>query len=127
MRTRIYCYADDIAIAAHHIFTVLPYIARALEAWRLASGLLLKGRKCAIVPVWPPPNTEAHELVDSISCLTGDVIATSARYLGVDIGPSCSNTQWSTVADEIHRRARDIRSASAALTKVALFNIHIGA
>lgn len=31
-RTRIFCYADDIASVAHHLFIVLPYVSRALRS-----------------------------------------------------------------------------------------------
>lgn len=93
--THIFCYADDIAIV--DVMNFLPCVARALRLWRLASGLTLKGHKCVVIPVWDPPHNELHDIVIGSLDFAG-VVASSARYMGVDVGPGSCDTsgRWCT-------------------------------
>lgn len=123
---RIFAYADDLAAVFRNVFMQIPVFMSALGRWAGVSGLALKPRKCVAIPLWEGPHDAAQDLLEAHG-LPGIRVAKAARYLGVEVGPQASQTQWGGVAVRLLERARDILASGATLpTRVQLFNIHCG-
>lgn len=122
----IFLYADDLANAFRDVYQQLPLILRALLHWRRASGLSLKPSKCVVLPLWVGDYSDIKNFVGNLPGFTTDVVRSSARYLGVELGVNSCAAQWLSVAPRITQRAHDIRNAGASLpSRVALHNTHV--
>lgn len=95
------------------------------DLWSRASGLRLKTRKCVLFPLWEGSFNALRTVVDSVPAFAGMAISSSARYLGVIVGPGAHEVQWEAVAPKLLFRALDVAATGATLfTKVRLWGMH---
>lgn len=122
---RIFAFADDLAVVLMCIALQIGALGEMFVLWARASGLRLKARKCVLIPLWEGSYHRLRAVVDSVAAFVGMAIETSARYLGVIVGPSAHVAQWEAVAPRLLARAADVASTGATLfTKMRLWGMH---
>ena len=104
-------YADDIAAVIRNVMVDLPPIIGIFEKVELATALVLKKKKCVIVPLDMTFSLEHHsrKIFALIPGLRGAPFRFHAKYLGATIGPLAHKCRWKVQADKLIDRARWIK------------------
>lgn len=117
--------ADDLAVMLMQLVEQLVALTAVLAAWAQASGMTLNERKCVVLPTSMSTET-TKEMLQRVGLLTNAVVATSARYLGVEVGIDAHVVQWESVAPKVARRSLDVRASTQGIAaRLRLFNNHI--
>lgn len=122
----MFAFADDLAVVLTMLVMQLAGLGVMFEKWAAASGLVLKARKCVLLPLWISDDySSVRALVDGVGVFSGMAIASSARYLGLQVGTNSAQDQWDAVVPKLLSRSLDVASTRATLyTKVRLWNVH---
>jgi hypothetical protein len=104
----ITAFADDIAIVAANLFTMLPEILNSFRRWALATALCLNPKKSVIIPLWSYDGAMIlrwlrYVAPDFASCS----IASCAKYLGIIFGPGADVLQWLPVEHKVLARSAE--------------------
>ena len=93
--------------------------------FRDVSGLSLIFSKCVIAPLWLFDETRVRTLLMDISgSLSSFVLSSSAKYLGVFLGPNSASLSWQAPLAKYLGRIRDLRNIGLGLMASArLYNI----
>ena len=111
-------FADDIAMVLDSIHK-LAKVAKTSKIFASASGLHVKAKKCAIVPLGRRLEcglkSEIRKFLDlHISHWSDFAVEASARYLGYILGPDALTSRWSAAADKWESRTRQLAVAGIA-------------
>jgi hypothetical protein len=122
----ITAFADDIAIVVANLFTMLPGILASFRRWALASSLCLNSTKSAIIPLWTYDSAMIWRWLrvvapDFAACS----ICSSAKYLGIFVGPGADDLQWDSVQHKVLARAAEAAfCGSGLMDKILNFKMH---
>lgn len=113
---RLEAYADYPAIAFSNLWADLAEIMRNFAASALVSGLELNPRKCVDVPLWCLSAFDVAERIAALCpLLVGRRVASSARYLGVELGTRAWMAQWTGLCQRMLRMTANIVSGGESL------------
>lgn len=113
-------FADDVALVLRCLRTQLGPLLEQMRAWHKASGLGLKLSKCVIIMLYGDEETY-KSITEQHPEAEGMRTARAATYLGVEVGPEGSSSQWHTVSEKMSARLPDIVSAPSLTSCVVLF------
>lgn len=100
-------YADDIAAAAKHIWSIAPSLATAFHTIAQGSNLKRNIPKCVVVPLWRSGVVEVAARLSTIVPHWRQMdIAQVARYLGVWIGPFTNDASWDHAIERCTTRSK---------------------
>ena len=120
--------ADDIGVALRKLSDLIA-LASVFSAAELTAGLRLKPPKCVLVIISQPFAADLvcsvkKWLAENIPSWSNFKIASDAKYLGFQLGPTAGSSQWNDALCKYTRRAYAIGDAHPAV-KVAshLYNM----
>lgn len=113
-----FAFADDLALVVRSI-RLLPQIRRTLEAFGAATGLKVRCTKCAIVPlrrVVPVETDNVEQYRRWVAAMCPEwaemKIATSHKYLGVEVGAGVSlDARWGAAIKKVREGVASVAAA----------------
>lgn len=100
-------FAVGLAAALRNIWVELPPLVHAFSVIALGGNLVLDIAKCVRIPLWRYDISHAKRIIAAlIPELKQISISWSARYLGIQVGPSAVNSSWSIAVHTCSTRVR---------------------
>jgi hypothetical protein len=89
----IFGYADDLALVLYDLWRLLPALDQVLSLVASGAGLHINWKKVQLIPLWRNPNFDLMRNRLSATCprWKPSKLATSAKYLGIQVGPGVSD------------------------------------
>lgn len=118
-------YADDTAVVLRELLTTAPALACAFRRIAGVTGLELNPRKCIMVPLWSRPGGRLRAFEELVPGWRAFQVATSAKYLGIYIGPDAHQHRWAAARQKFDERISTIVSiAGGALFSSIFFRVY---
>ena len=113
-------YADDIAMVLRNIWAQAPDIASLFCVLEKIAGLVLKNKKCVIIPLWLyEAESFRNELAKLVPTWANFAVSDSAKYLGIWMGPGARNRTWDEPMEKYMQRCRNLRGLALGLQATA--------
>ena len=114
-------FADDIGYVIFDIRITFPKFVVCFELFAKVSNVKLKLKKTIVVPLWRGDLNRAKQLISSIVPEWAGVhVAFRAKYLGLQLGPICRESQWSSALQKYELKVQEARSTGAGLCVAVL-------
>ena len=113
---RVRAFADDIALVVHQL-SLLHKIYNVFEVMHKVARLLVKPKKCVVVPLGSPPcGARIRQYKDQLHSLVPQWkdfgIKGAATYLGIWLGPEAGNLRWEEAKGTYLSRGQELACSS---------------
>jgi hypothetical protein len=116
----VVAYADDIAIAAHHLHRALRTVHPLFEQLAAATSLVLNVDKTLVIPYWSNGVFDTRRFaVNSLPLLQRILIQDYGTLLGVVLGPRAEDHRFSAPAAKYWMRVLETRALVAGFLTLA--------